>query len=98
MIAKRELDAAAITYNKFSVEYLGKEYRVSSNKATSVAWVKYAENSITGVAIFEGTMQILIDCKRNGREDHDNIGIWCRPSDFKSAVENLFSKIKCDEI
>ena len=97
-VAKRELDASPVTYDKLFIEYIGREYRVSSNEATSVAGVKYAENSITRVAIYEGTMQISVDCKRNGREDHDIIGVWCNPTDFKSAVDKLFSKMKYNEI
>lgn len=97
-VAKRELDKVPVTYDKLFIEYLGREYRVSSNEELRVVCMKYGKDSITKVTIFEGTMQIIIDCNRNGREDNDNIGVWCRPADFKEAVDALFSKIKYEEI
>lgn len=97
-MAKRELDKASVTYGDLFIEYLGREYEVSSNEEMRVWGIRYGKDTITKVTIFEGTMQIIIDNKRHGRDDHDNIGVWCRPADFKEAVDGLFSKLKYKEI
>ena len=97
-VAKQELDKAPVTYDKLFIEYLGKGYKVYSNEELWVWGIRYREDSITKIIIFEGTMQIIIYCTRNGREDNDNIAVWHRSVDFKDAVDDLFSKITYKEI
>ncbi len=97
-VARRELEKAPVTYDKLFIEYLGKEYKVFSNDEVRIFGIRYGKDSITKVITFDGTMQIIIYCNRNGREDNDNIGVWSRPADFKKVVDDLFSKIKYEEI
>lgn len=96
--AEHSLNKANITYKNLNVEFIGRRYKVSSNEEFKVAGIRYPADSVKEVHIYPGTMQICIDCVRNGKIDNDSIGVWCRPSDFKEAVDKVFSKMGYKEI
>ena len=98
MQAEQALKCAPVTYKEILIEFLGRQYKVSSNEEFSVAGVRYPEGTVRDVCIFEDTMQICIDCIRNGHPDHDNIGVWDIPVRFRDEVNRVLSKMEYKEI
>lgn len=93
------LNEAQVTYEKLRVELIGRRYEVTDNEEFSLVGIKYPAGSVKEIRIYEGTMQICIDNIRHGKLDHDNIGVWCRPADFKAdVIDYVFPKIKCKEV
>lgn len=97
-MAENALKASSVTYSNLTVELIGRRYEVTQNDEFCVAGVRYPAESVSEVRIYEGTMQIGIDNVRHGRIGHDSIGVWCRPADFKKAVDGVFAKMKYKEI
>ena len=96
--AEAAMKSAQVSYEHLQVEFIGRRYEVLSNEEFSVAGIQYRAETVSEIRIYEGTMQIGIDNIRNGKPDHDSIAVWCRPADFKEAVERVFSKMKYKEI
>ena len=96
--AERSMKESDVEFENLYVEFVGRKYEVLSNDEFSVAGVHYQAGSVSEVRIYPGTMQISIDCVRHGRRDSDSIGVWCRPADFKNAVDGVFASMRYKEI
>lgn len=96
--ARVELEKSAVEYSNLTVELIGRRYEVFQNDEFSVAGIWFKAESVSEVHVYEGTMQISILGVRNGKVDTTSIAVWCRPADFKKAVDGVFASMRYKEI
>ena len=92
------LKKSVAKYERFRVEFIGREYEVLSNREFKFLDGRYKENAVRKVSVFPNSMTIWIEYDRGDKIDHDGFGVWCRPQDFKESVDELFSNINAKEI
>lgn len=96
--ARDELKKSSVAYSDLFVELIGRRYEVYQNDEFSVAGIRFRAESVSEVHVYEGTMTISILGVHNGKIGTTSIAVWCRPADFKEAVDGVFASMRYKEV